>query len=1627
MRRTRLNLVTLNERYRTGSPSGMRARSPFSEEGPPLSRRRLMKMAGVAALGLTPAVRTVGPALLGRLEMTGNRRRVTFILGGRERWVVDVRRFAGSPKLSVSRSNELIRVELRDARFPGTNLPADFECRIRRGMFGCRMTLTMALGGFRAELPFERWLVGIEDARSQIDLDLQACRLGADTSLALSGRSHASFRPSWQLRLEGNGLARIDGLGESVTADDLEIALAPEAEPSLLEQHHARRTCLALTRGDRTWRIEPKVAVGAGWRVGTGSTFDAITIEAAESRSGTVRHVLLAEADDARPRLFYAPGGAVDSDGRAFRLPLMDAAYALAFGPGEEHVAVTARHSSDPLWMHTDGYSLEVNGAPDVPFELTSFNGRVERAECFADIRRVNLPLAGALVEPSELPPGSRVHFVPDSPYVARPLIENIKKIEPYKVPQPDQPKPTSPVPFPANFMVTVIRPSDLLVLRFEFINLQFRSGGDSPRLVRAAANQTAYIIVHFQPQNIAEQAFFETANSDEGYTQPVGPGKPGYEKNFNASDTPAPPPVKARMAGRSRLAFRLPQGMNEIAYTLDALLDWTKFEPSLVPVALPPPPPPIQVYLSPVGGLTLKNPTLDKAKIGSIRSGKESLYRAGVKSSTSPNVADVSRKMTYEVDVDQSVQQSAVAQLNKADKGGAVIGTDRIQSIAGLVAQKPKDGFLGGIAIEGLLELFTIREPHPYETALETPYRLIISPNRFGAWAHSTSPVTLTTTNPQTNVTTERTELWHTRLGVRRTGTLKDGETPVDEITDYYRTIRAVWSPDYNRSHPPLHFDSTAPPSLGNPFRMSLDALDRHELVTLTSDFAIEDAEDRIVRADRLMLSSLGAWMNVRGGWEVPKKYPAGVQPLSVEDWRHRATMGRDHYVRVVYKGYLFPFGHRASLIKVTERKFHKTGSYMTAYLRQRMFIVVRQPLKEYPAYGQENDARDFPFRSLRITTLITPNLDKPELDAIAGKGQSAFWPHVAGPPFQFHLIGQDWEGRTTEFTAPLLFIDNTVAQNTVVTTAAKTDYDAKTDRSKRDLNGQKIAFASSKKPGDTALPTASITFTAFIPPESGGTTTANLLLQDQPRFYPAMKQSEVEVESIKQVAGLAGAVAVKYPTNYVQKGFAGNAGDPNGNSGQVFAEMVNGAVGLVFGGGGAGTDKVGGLSTPNMNISGLSRLSGPVSGDLSKMTQGVFNVIDFFQGLDVELLGGISLFDIVEAVTGFDLSLSNLKDQLESQLADAADKITSSVLDALPKCPVPAFVTQTIYEAVDAAASAAEKAEQAVNKIPKEIQITFKWDPEVKTFGPFVVKGDKKDTFSMTAVILVPLTGKSPSFAVNAWLKNFAIDLFEVIVVTFDQVKFSLDGGAKAKVDPKIKAVEFGGPLGFINELKDLLSFGDMFKIDLLPTGVTLTVSIGLPDVAVGAFSLMNINLGASLTIPFTGDPVRFRFHFCERESPFRLTVYIFGGGGFFAIELGMDGLELLEAALEFGVSASMSIGVASGSVSVMAGIYFKLEKTATGDKTTLTGYVRMNGSMNILGLITVSVEFYLSLTWESGPPDKVWGEAKLTIEIEILFFSISVSLSVRKEFVDPPPPKLPEVVTADEWVEYRRAFAA
>ena len=238
----------------------------------------------------------------------------------------------------------------------------------------------------------------------------------------------------------------------------------------------------------------------------------------------------------------------------------------------------------------------------------------------------------------------------------------------------------------------------------------------------------------------------------------------------------------------------------------------------------------------------------------------------------------------------------------------------------------------------------------------------------------------------------------------------------------------------------------------------------------------------------------------------------------------------------------------------------------------------------------------------------------------------------------------------------------------------------------------------------------------------------------------------------------------------------------------------------------------------------------------------------------------------------------------------------------------------------------------------------------------------------------------------------------------------------------------------LSFVEALKSLIpldGFSDPPAIDVDASGIHASFSIALPNLAIGIFSLQNMSLGAGFTIPFIGDPLSVYFNFCTRESPFLLTVSFLGGGGFFGITIDPQGVQLLEAAFEFGASLSMDIGVASGGVHVIAGIYIRIER----EDGSLTGYLRIGGEMSILGIISVSIELKMELTYEFGS-GKVIGRATLTIEVEIFFFSFSVELTCERKFkgsgADPSfadlmAPFQLNGATVRPWDEYCMAFAA
>jgi hypothetical protein len=325
----------------------------------------------------------------------------------------------------------------------------------------------------------------------------------------------------------------------------------------------------------------------------------------------------------------------------------------------------------------------------------------------------------------------------------------------------------------------------------------------------------------------------------------------------------------------------------------------------------------------------------------------------------------------------------------------------------------------------------------------------------------------------------------------------------------DPNRTVRAIWArsgsgiekmlPEMQGQWPDS--DALPPPGL-NPFRMPMDNFDRYQIVHLSSNFSLTGYSPQPVDVRNLMLSSLGGWLDSRGAWDPPG--------LSVEEWVHRATMARDHYVKVVYRGFLFPFGHRVSLVKVSERKFHNGNATAEqepgnpAYLRQRYFLIIREKLRTFDDAAfratKSNDgkvvyAHQFPFSQIEILLDTTPDLNDPLESDIEGKGQLMFWPRVLGQPFRFPCVGTDLDGRRVSFDLPMIFMDNTVAcprsfQESTQTLEANFSsaegnariaaeaYRLASDRNRADFEGQLLAMAPPTKSGDTSVEAVNVVF---------------------------------------------------------------------------------------------------------------------------------------------------------------------------------------------------------------------------------------------------------------------------------------------------------------------------------------------------------------------------------------------------------------------------------------------------------------------------------------------------------------------------------------------------------------------
>ena len=1624
-------------------------------------RRAFMKTLGLGAIAWSPVIDSVKLISPGELNFIISKSAFELYSGDKKIWEISTRYFEKGFSVIADKNKSGIAVTAENLTLKNSSLKFTLQAGFTSGFGEWTANFKIPEFAFRQQTELFTWLNGSKKLENKALINSEIARLNNTDCLFCQGRCNLGISPAWELNIDTQNQIGFDYQGDRFYTDKLIVKPGVNKTTGILKKLRQEQTVIEVP-AFAGWPAFAGNLKLSGGKLKPVSKSEADLEISVNNGTGKERGSFLIIGNNQKG-VHYHPEKVAKSP------VIFDSFFFYAEYLNEAAPAgyISGTIGREGQWMTNQLGSFKIEKNEDLPdfeafgtgtdfnsviFEprLRAFSPRIEQTTTLQTvyqdppkvrvqpqkktITRTTVPVNTNTQKETEQQPERPATNTRDENTNQRTnqintnrqtTIDIQKQDPPRNVREVQKNQPEIEVAFdklkfkPKNALsIKVLRPEDMVLLEFVFHNFNFTNKGQSPYLELDNNKENGVVEIYFQSQHTLEEAYFESTPIPD----------PDPEKS---ADSGVRLPAKHLRARKSRLVYELPAGHEGFPLIMSALLDWSKFNLRVHPRAW---------IKLPSGGL-MKKP------VGMM--------------SVQKNTRAANTNIKY-LETPSTEYGIKLAQNNKVKAGNLeVYNENEIAKVLNpSVAATLKPSFNREI----LKKISWKVEPIPdLSTSIEAPTLMYISPNQINDFYHKIEPVfrdleerklvnqvmntQLRVLDPLASTKGEIIEMWHTRLGVK----LKNGLTSGSTLKNL-KTIRVLWADDADP-------DYKVAKERNYPFMASLDANNRQKLVHTTSNYEA-GFEPFYVPVNDLMLTTLGAYLDWHVFFDVPTPQD---NYLNIIEWEHIATLGRDHYVKIVEEGYLFPFGHRAAVVKITERKFDNETK--AAANRQRMFVVVLEKEKLYTPYDPESKFIQFPFQAIRIETNATPNIDDPQKSTlinvpssstgnvrikvnINGGGGGAnttynFYINVAGQGFMFDMVATDKEGNEHAFRMPLAFMENRIARDKKLMEDVIEKYQGKQADGFNKIyneslfNGREVAYAEYLVDGDTDFETEMIKFDAQIYPVKG---------EGDLKFHPKMKEARIFVKQINELTGLSEPTVITL--------------EDDNNKGDVFAKVISSNV-VDFSG---GSDKSGGFLMPNMAVKGLSKLQGPVSGDLDKMKDLLFIPEKFFEAFEdlpvAKIFGVIDVFSLLLGTSSKPLNLGGSFDAMISAVQKIRADIDSLKNEILyyenlkeqAKQAVDdeiAELKQTIKEKVN---ELLDVLNNSVPKIPnlktyfteEAFYAEYKWQPELggKTIEVFpdllnVTVNDPKTALSVTTKFEKPYDIVKPA-SMNgvARFEKFGIDIVPLLAVNFNYLEFR--SGSTQKTDVKVdinkdNPIVFKGVLNFVNNLQSIIPAGgfsdDGPYIDIKLSGITAGFNISIPNVEVGICMISNISLGASVTLPFTGAPLTLGFNFCRRENPFMLTISCFGGGGYFMMVTTLKGIQSIEAAFEFGAAMSLNVGVASGGVSAMGGFYYKMEIVEGVEQTTLSGYLRLNGHLSILGLISVSLEFYLAFiaVIYQGKVQKLEGVATLKVKVEVLFFSKTVSVSVRRELKGADAdPKFIEMIDEDDWQEYCLAFA-
>jgi hypothetical protein len=547
------------------------------------------------------------------------------------------------------------------------------------------------------------------------------------------------------------------------------------------------------------------------------------------------------------------------------------------------------------------------------------------------------------------------------------------------------------------------------------------------------------------------------------------------------------------------------------------------------------------------------------------------------------------------------------------------------------------------------------------------------------------------------------------------------------------------------------------------------------------------------------------------------------------------------------------------------------------------------------------------------------------------------AFIDAVTEKPVLLSYEATDLEGQAIRFEMPVMVFGKT----------NKTEFDIV-------LRQQRVGFAPPTKPDNTRFETDRLTILVNLS-DFDDIRVKSALIR-----HPALQHFRTDAAS-----------------ETIEVTPAGAPGDALGNI--VGSPSINAAGGV--GKTDLNTARYGAFAAPDIQPHTLSKslgAAGRALDDLSNATKAIQDLLG-----NTKILGLFSLADLLAS------ELKQLKgaDDVRNWIAANGPAITNALADQSSTISVSLKATPPngATEFSTTFSAALLSAKLAVNAL------TFNSTIVVALANP------QESTTSATCVLTTPTI--TLGFGTSDPKPH-------ILEIQLEDMQFQSSSGSKPSFTTGFKHFQFLGDLAFLNGIMAALPsnlFSNPPQLVIDAEHAEVDCSVGLPSFGFGVFSFSNLGLDTSAVIRFDGKPadtksgsdatLAFTFNFSTPDKPFSIVVSFLEGQGSFGMTVTPSGV-FVDASLAFGGGFELDLKVIKGGVAITAGIH--LHKRP--DTLEVTGFLHLSGGVEVLGLIAITVDAMMSLSWDGSA---FTGTVELRVTVDLMFFHKSVSVTFTKTF--------------------------